>query len=58
MTRYCCPECGDHPILNNLECIFCEGRYVWKEKCVIHESEINSPQKEMTSNRDSTKVSK
>jgi len=33
MTRYCCPDCEDHPILNEqLECIVCGGRYVWKEK--------------------------
>jgi len=32
MTRYCCPKCEDHPILNEtLKCIFCGGQYVWKE---------------------------
>ena len=30
MTRYCCPDCPDHPILNDgLVCIFCHGQYKW-----------------------------
>lgn len=33
MTKYCCPSCPDHPILDdNLKCIFCKGSYVWKKK--------------------------
>ncbi len=32
MTKYCCPECAEHPFLNeNLECHVCKGKYVWKK---------------------------
>lgn len=30
MTRYLCPDCKDHPILDDsLICPFCLGKYVW-----------------------------
>jgi len=33
MTKYCCPDCPDHPVLNeNLECYVCGGKYVWEKK--------------------------
>jgi len=33
MTRYCCPECQDHPILDDtLYCIVCKGQYKWISK--------------------------
>jgi len=36
MTRYCCPHCEDHPILDDgLSCCFCGGQYVWKDKSEI-----------------------
>lgn len=33
MTRYCCPECEDHIMLDDsLKCIVCEGQYEWVSK--------------------------
>jgi len=33
MTRYLCPKCEDHPMLDEeLYCIFCKGRYIWEDK--------------------------
>ena len=33
MSRICCPECEDHPILSDtLNCVFCEGQYKWASK--------------------------
>ena len=30
MSRYCCPDCQDHIMLDEgLNCIVCKGRYVW-----------------------------
>ena len=31
MSRYCCPDCQDHIMLDqdSLTCIVCKGRYVW-----------------------------
>ena len=30
MTRYCCPDCEDHIMLDeDLHCIVCKGMYVW-----------------------------
>ena len=40
MTRHCCPNCEDHPILNDcLECVFCGGMYIWNEKKIRKEIE-------------------
>ena len=36
MTRYCCPNCEDHPtLMENLDCYFCGGRYVWKDNIEV-----------------------
>ena len=33
MTRYCCPECEDHILLDEiLHCVVCDGRYEWVSK--------------------------
>jgi len=33
MTRYCCPDCEDHILLDDsLKCIVCEGQYKWVKK--------------------------
>jgi len=33
MTRFLCPECPDHPLLDDtLYCMFCEGQYEWVSK--------------------------
>ncbi len=30
MTRYCCPDCEDHIVLDDdLYCEFCKGGYIW-----------------------------
>lgn len=36
MTRYLCPQCKDHPeLMENLDCYFCKGKYVWKDSMEI-----------------------
>jgi len=30
MSRQCCPDCEDHPVLmEDLSCYFCKGSYTW-----------------------------
>jgi hypothetical protein len=41
MTRYLCPDCKDHPLLDDtLECVFCGGKYVWKKGKELVEEDL------------------
>ena len=43
MGRHCCPDCEDHPILDEaLNCYSCGGHYTWIKKETFAKTKLNA----------------